>query len=241
MARQRGPIPFVGRIGELSFYKDKVHGYLIRAKGGPSRQQIQKKKSMEPVRQNNSEFGRASAYGALLRRVFKPLVQHCAEYSMSRRLQSLLLSIIKMDGSQPPGQRDVLKQHFTLLQGFELSSHLSYQRFFKKDIDVEMDKKRVVAGGRCTLSKAIAKHADCYKVVSVVAAVDFKKKRFVNDVKESELLPCRVSKEFLFEHSLNVKGTLFYGLVICFYRKNGKSFELITDDRMKAGFISFIE
>jgi hypothetical protein len=241
MARQKGPIPFVGRIGELSFYKDKVHGYLIRSKGGPSRQQIQKKKSMELVRQNNSEFGRASAYGALLRRAFKPLVLHCREYSMSRRLQSVLLSIIKMDESQPPGQRDVLKRHFTLLQGFELNSHLSYQKLFKKDVDVEMDKKRVVAGGRCTLSKAIAKQADCYKVVSVAAIVDFKKKRFVNDVKESELLPCKVSKEFLFEHSLNMKGTLFYGLVICFYRKNGKGFELITDDGMKAGFISFID
>jgi hypothetical protein len=241
MARQRGPIPFVGRIGELSFYKDKVHGYLIRAKGGPTRQQIQKKKSMEPVRQNNSEFGRASAYGALLRRAFKPLVLHCREYSMSRRLQGVLLSIIKIDESRQPGQRDILKEHFTLLQGFELNSHLSYQKFFKKDVDVVMDKKRVVAGGRCTLSMAVAKQADCYKVVSVVAAVDFKKKRFMSDVKESELLPCKLSKEFLFEHSLNVKGTLFYGMVICFYRKNGKSFELINDDKMKAGFISFIE
>jgi hypothetical protein len=241
MARQRGPIPFVGRIGELSFYKDKVHGYLIRAKGGPTRQQIQKKKSMEPVRQNNSEFGRASSYGALLRRAFKPLVLHCREYSMSRRLQGVLLSIIKMDAGRPPGERDVLKEQLILLQGFELNSHLSYQKFFKKDVDVETGKKRVVAGGRCILSKAIAKQADSYKVVSIAAAVDFEKKRFINDVKESELLPCKGSKEFLFEHGLNVKGTLFYGMVICFYRKNGKVFELITDDKMKAGFISFIE
>lgn len=241
MARQKGPIPFVGRIGDLSFYKDKQHGYLIRQKGGPSKEQIRKRKSMEVVRENNSEFGRASTFGSLLRRVFRPLVVYCKEYSMSRRLQSLLTAVIKMDASREPGKRDIASEHLAVLQGFELNEHLSYMKFFKKDIDIEVHKKGMVAKGHCTISSAIAKKADYYKVVSVAAEVDFMKKKFLNDVKESELLSCKGGKNFVLEHKLNGSHCLFYGLVICFYKKKGSKLELITDDGMKAGFISFVE
>lgn len=58
----------VGRIGDLSFYFDKQHGYLVKTAGGPSKAQIKKRESMRVVRENNSEFGRAPSYGGLLRR-----------------------------------------------------------------------------------------------------------------------------------------------------------------------------
>jgi hypothetical protein len=192
------------------------------------------------VRDNNSEFGRASSYGVLLRKAFHMLLLHCKEFTMSRRLQSLLLSIIKMDQTMPRGQRDVLQEELIILQGFDLNMHLSYSKFFKEDVDVEIHKGSVVATGQCTISRDIAKRADYYKVVSVAAAADFKKKNYLNDVKESEPLPCKGSKRFIFEHGLTQQGYLFYGLVICFYKKNGKKLELINEDGMKAGFISFI-
>jgi hypothetical protein len=239
MARQRGPVPFVGRVGDLSFYEDKIHGYLIRGKGGPTREQIKKRESMEVVRQNNSEFGKASAYGSLLRSAFRPLVLHCREYSMSRRMQSLLTAVIKMDAGKEPGKRELTKEHLTTLQGFELDEHFSYRKFFKKDVDIVVSKKAVITKGYCTISKAMAKKADFFKVVSVAATVDFNKKQFLNDVKESELLPCK-NKPFVFEHCLSIADYLFYGSVVCFYKKNGKALELITDDDMKAGFISFL-
>lgn len=241
MARQKGAVPIIGTIDGISFYRDKHHGYLIRRKGGPSPQQIKKKKSMEPVRQNNNEFGRASSYAALLRQAFHMLILHCKEYSMSRRLQSLLLSIIKADESNEPGNRDIAKERLVALQGFEVNAHLSHQKFFKKDVDIEVGKKAVVATGQCTISKAIAKGANYYKVISVAAAIDFEKKVFLNDVKESEMLACKGSKDFVFEHSLKANGYLFYGLVICLYRNDGKKIELISDNGMKAGFISIIE
>lgn len=239
MAKQRGPIPFVGSVGDLSFYKDKVHGYLIRQKGGPSKEQVQRRKSMEIVRRNNNEFGKASSYGSLLRGAFRPLILHCKEYNMSRRLQSLLTSVIKMDTRKEPGDRDLMKAHLVALQGFELNEHLSYLNFFKKDVGIDVNKKTVVAKGFCTIPKAIAKKADYFKVVSVVASANFGEKQFLNDVKESELLSSK-SKEFVFEHSLRHADYLFYGLAICFYKKNGDKFELVTDEEMKAGFISFV-
>jgi hypothetical protein len=240
MARQRGPFHFTGRIGDLSCYEDKRHGYIVRLKGGPTREQVKKRKSMAVVRQNNSEFGRASAYGALIRNAFRPLVLHCREYSMSRRLQSLITSVIKMDGSHEPGKRDLTKENLAVLQDFELNEHLSYRKFFKKDVEISTSENGVSSEGVCTLSKAFTRKADCYKVVSVLAAVDFKKKRFVHEVKESELLPCKGSRRFVFEHSTAEAGWLFYGLVVCFYRKEGKQLTLITEDDMKAGFVSFV-
>lgn len=240
MARQRGPNPIVGRIGDISFYKDKVHGYLSRQKGGPTKEQIKRKKSMEAVRKNNSEFGRASKYGSLLRNAFRPLILHCKEYSMSRRLQSLLTAVIKMDESKEPGERDIAKEYLAALQGFELNEALSYLKFFKKDVDIGVNEKGITAKGYCTVSKSLLKKADYYKIVSVAASVNFKKKQFLNEVKESELVPCK-SRQFVFEHRLTTADYLFYGLVVCFYKKNGKKFELVTDDEMKAGFISFVE
>jgi hypothetical protein len=240
MARQAGAVPFIGTIGEISFYYDKIHGYLARRKGGPSKRQIKTKRSMEVVRNNNSEFGRASSYSVLLRSAFHMLLLHCKEYTMSRRLQSLLLSVIHMDQSRPRGQRDVLQEELIILQGFDLNMHLSYSKFFKEDVDVEILKDTVVAKGRCTIPTDIARRADYYKVVSVAAAADFKKKNYLNDVKESKLLPCKESKRFVFEHGLTRQGYLFYGLAICFYKKNAKKVEMINEGGMKAGFVSFI-
>ncbi|HWI94071.1 MAG TPA: hypothetical protein VNT20_22510 [Flavisolibacter sp.] len=240
MARQRGPVPFVGRIGDISFYEDKVHGYLSRQKGGPSKQQIKKRKSMAVVRQNNNEFGKASGYGRLLRNAFRPLILHCKEYSMSRRLQSLLTLIIKMDTSKEPGKRELVKAHLTELQDFELNDHLSYLKFFKKGVDIEVHKKGITTKGFCILSKVIAKKADHFKVISVAASVNFAEKKFLNDVQERTVLPL-TTKTFVFEHEMPATEHLFYGLAVCFYKKNGKKFDLVLDEEMKAGFISFVE
>jgi hypothetical protein len=241
MARQKGAFPIIGRIGDVSFYLDKQHGYLSRMAGGPSKQQIRKKKSMEVVRQNNSEFGRASRYGSLLRDAFKLLILHCKEYSMSRRLQSVLLSIIKVDESNMPGKRELVKEHLVRLQGFELNAQLSYQNFFRKDVTIEINKGIIDVSGHCILSGTMVKKASHYKVMSVAARVNIEKDRYINDVKESELLSCKGSQTFQFKHKLDEKGLLFYGLVICFYKKKGEKFELIREDKMKAGFVSFVE
>lgn len=241
MARQKGPNPFSGRIGNLSFYENKVHGFIVREKGGPTKAQIKKRKSMEVVRQNNSEFGKASTYSMLLRNAFRMPILHCREYSMSRRLQSLITFLIKMDAESDRGQRDIVRAHLIQLQGFELNAHCSYRKFFKKDVDIEVRGKQVMAKGQCTVSKAISRKAGFYKVISVLASIDFKKKRMVNDVKESEVLPCGGKEAFLFEHSLDSTDCLFYGMAICFYIKKGGKFELVTDEVMKAGFISYVE
>lgn len=129
---------------------------------------------------------------------------------MSRRMQSLLVSIIKMDGSKMPGKRDVLKEHLVALQGFELNEPVSYRRFFKKDVDIEVSEMKVIAKGSCTIPASISSKAEFYKIISVAAAVDFGKKRFTNEVKESEMVPCKESRTFLFEHTLTEKNYLFY-------------------------------
>lgn len=240
MARQKGPNRFSGGIGNLSFYENKVHGDIVREKGGPTREQIKKRKSMAEVRDNNEEFGRASRYGSLLRNAFRMLIVHCREYSMSRRLQGLMTAIVKMDAESERGKRDIVKAHLVQLQGFELNETLSYKKFFKKDVDVEVQDGKVVASGKCTLPRGIGGKAGFYKVISVAASIDFKKKKMVNSVKESELLPSTGSRQFLFEHSVDESHCLFYGMAICFYKKTGIKFALVSDEDMKAGFISFV-
>ena len=241
MPKQRGPFRLKGKLDEISFYNDKIHGELVRRKGGPSKRQIKKSDSMEIVRNNDDEFGRASKRGALLRHAFTPLIFHCREYSMSRRLLSLITSLIRMDGSKQRGKRDLSKEHLVRLQEFELNEHLSYKKFFKKNVDIDVRKESVAATGKLSLPKSTGKKADFYKVVSVVASVDFTGNDYQTDVKESEMLACEGSRSFVFEHSPEMKNCVFYGLVVCFYKKNGQKIELITDDKLKAGFISFVD
>jgi len=160
---------------------------------------------------------------------------------MSRRLQSLLISIIKADDSKLPGERDIVPEHMVALQGFELNSKCSYRKFFKSDVDVAVQKKTLLAHGTLHVSSAIGRKANCYKLVCVIASVDIKYCKFGNEIKETEFIPCKGSRNFEFEYPIYMRNYLFYGLVICFYRKNENKFELIIDEGVKAGFVSFVK
>ena len=56
MAKLKGIIKLEGTLDNLTFYKAK-EGYLVKTKGGVSKERIQNDPAFERTRENGSEFG----------------------------------------------------------------------------------------------------------------------------------------------------------------------------------------
>src|SRR5215510_3144311 len=152
MARQESSTPFTGTIGDMSFYYNKKHGFLVRKKGGPNKIQIKRMKSFEEVRQNNTEFGKASSYNKLLRTAFEPLLRICQDYTTSRRLQALFLEIIRADKNNPPGERELRVENLEPLSFFNISGDQPAEKFFVLPIKRKRTKNSMKISFQCKLS-----------------------------------------------------------------------------------------
>ena len=241
MARQKGPLRFEGSLGELSFYRDKQHGYVVRRKGGPSRRQIQTRRSCARVRENNQEFGLASSAGALLRQAFAPLIQPCREYSMSRRLQRELLATIKADTRHERGNRRLLPENLPALRHFELSALCPSSRYFQLPLSRKgRDESFLVAASLQPLEGLVAgaTHAE---VSSVGVRVDFDKRTWQQQVQYSgKLVVGSEALPLCFEHALPGEGILFQGMGILFYQWVNGAYKLLQEEKIKAGFLGVV-
>ena len=105
MAQQAGPLRLKGRLGDLSFYHNKQYGYLIRQKGGPSKELVKTSLKFERTRENNSEFARAVSAGKLIRRAIRGTMGLEGDSNVSQRFTSLLIQLGKKDLLSPRGMR----------------------------------------------------------------------------------------------------------------------------------------
>lgn len=105
MAKQVGPIYITGTIGGVSFYKSG-NEYLVRMKGGPTRQQVTNGKNFVRVRENYNEFGNCSKAGKRLRQAVKRWCR-VGDKGLYRRLTQLLTKIKNEDRQAARGQRRV--------------------------------------------------------------------------------------------------------------------------------------
>ena len=86
MGRQEGLIPFVGRVGNLSFYKTREDGYLVRKVSGVSRERIMNDRKYVRTRENNAEFARGAKAVKLVRSAFFSFLRDVADTRMTGRL-----------------------------------------------------------------------------------------------------------------------------------------------------------
>jgi hypothetical protein len=98
MARQNGPLQLTGSLGNLSFYHDKQHGYLVREKGGSN-------KLSARTRENAHELGEASRTGKLIRRAVRFGLGYTGDSTANQRLNSVLAKILRLDTVHPRGER----------------------------------------------------------------------------------------------------------------------------------------
>jgi hypothetical protein len=122
MARQRGIMPVEGTIGNVTFFKSR-DGYMVREKGGVSKQRIANDPAFERTRENNAEFSSAGKASKLLRTAFRPIIKKASDHRMVSRLTALMFAVLRQDLTNPRGMRKVTTGDLTLVHGFEFNLH----------------------------------------------------------------------------------------------------------------------
>jgi hypothetical protein len=106
MARQKGNIHLTGAIGDLSYYHSQ-HGWLVRQKGGPSKERITTHPNFQRTRENISEFSAAASSGKLFRNSVQQLIHTSADNEITPRLLQLFQRIKQYDVLSDRGKRRV--------------------------------------------------------------------------------------------------------------------------------------
>ena len=121
MGRQESLVQFSGNMGNVSFYKSKVDGFLSRKKGGVSGDRIKLDPAYARTRENMAEFSRAGQSAKLLREAFRSLIFAMADKRVTGRLTAAMMKVIHEDGINDRGERTILNTECVRLQGFEFN------------------------------------------------------------------------------------------------------------------------
>lgn len=106
MAKQKGIIKLVGKVGDLSFYKSQ-DGHLAREKGGVDGARIKSDPAFVRTRENGAEFGSAAAAGKAIRDAIRPLLMSAGDNRVTSRLTKVMTDIKNYDTLGARGARTV--------------------------------------------------------------------------------------------------------------------------------------
>ena len=142
MAKQVGPLFITGTIGNISFYKSGG-AYLVRKKGGPTRQQVKNGKNFVRTRENCSEFGHCSKAGKILRQAVNRW-SAINDAHLYRRLTQLLTKVKNEDKTSVRGARSVNKalkneSGKALMRNFDFNENAQLQRVLLKPLYINKE------------------------------------------------------------------------------------------------------
>ena len=127
MAKNRSLIKIIGTLDDLTFYKGK-EGYIVRTKGGVSKNRIKNDPAFARTRENGAEFGHSAQMGKLLRRSVIGLIEDAKDGRMTSRLTQVMARVKNEDLTSVRGARNVATGLATApgrqeLKGFNFNSN----------------------------------------------------------------------------------------------------------------------
>lgn len=123
MAKQKGLINFEGTVGGMAFYRGR-NGYGMRSsQGSVTAERVKDDEAYVRTRENGLEFGRAGKGGKLLRDALKSLFVNIADKSLTPRLTTELLKVVKSDPVHDRGERIIAAGDLSKLIGFEFNAN----------------------------------------------------------------------------------------------------------------------
>ena len=138
---------FLGSFGKVTAYRmrgsDKI---ILRAKGGPSKRQIQTSPNFEHTRLNNAEFcGAVTAAKAIRSTIVFP-IQDLADHNFSPKFVGICRKIQLLDKENEKGQRGVrLSAHRELLAGFRLNKKDPFLNIVHSPLHLVLDRETKTA------------------------------------------------------------------------------------------------
>jgi len=106
MAKLKSLIKIEGTLDGMTFYKGK-EGYLVRTKGGVSKNRIQNDPAFIRTRENGTEFGQSATSGKLLRQALTPLLVDVKDGTLMARIMKTMTLVKNVDTTSIRGSRNV--------------------------------------------------------------------------------------------------------------------------------------
>lgn len=130
MAKLKSLIKLEGTMEDLTFYKG-TDGYLVRTKGGVSKNRIMNDPAFARTRENGAEFGSIAGSGKLLRTALGPMIFKAKDSKLTSRLVKALGQIKNLDTVSVRGARNVAEglnsaTSTAILEGFDFNARATY-------------------------------------------------------------------------------------------------------------------
>lgn len=231
MGFQKGIIPLLGTIGNITFYESK-HGFVARKKSRSIANKIKKDPTFVRTRETMSEFGRACKANKLLRVAFKTQLKNVSDGDLVPRLSKMMMSVIKEDATNLRGKRTVIDGNLEVLKGFDFNAKSTLDNRLSVPKQTSIDRvngKLSVNVESFIPNKALSAPFECthFKLISAAAEIDFEKSTWTVDLHESGVNPWdgNPSADINFVNNVPANSTLplFLVLGVEFYQegKNG--------------------
>jgi hypothetical protein len=196
MAKQKGILKFIGKIGDTVFYYDKLRGYLARKVTSVNAERIRTDPAFVRVRENNAEFANCAWMVKLLRAAFKPLFAGIADTRMTSRLTSTATTLMRSDVTHAAGLRKPEHGEVQLLQGFDFNKDVSLRKYLLADhhVDFNQQEKTCTITLTPTAGKKMVKApkgATHVRITTGIAAINFKTGNYILDTIRTAELPTR--------------------------------------------------
>jgi len=141
MARQEGNQRFIGRIGDLVYYKRKGV-YLVRKVGSPSKKRIKEDPTFDKTRKLNCEFTAAAKAGHDFRFALSDVIQDIADSDLTGRVQGLFAKVIH-HGTGECGARSIeILNNAEQFINFQFNRKNSFNSVFLGDYKIATKRSR---------------------------------------------------------------------------------------------------
>jgi hypothetical protein len=142
MATAHPNFPFIGTFGNLSVYKrHDMDKYIVRTKGGPSKEQIFHAPGFENTRRNISEFGGRSSATIWLLWALAPL-RSLADYNIAGPLNALIKPLQQMDPVNEWGKRSIeFTRNPRIFEGFSLNRRYPFDSIIRNSLRYTLNKQ----------------------------------------------------------------------------------------------------
>ena len=126
MAKQSGIFQIEGTMENVTFYKS-VDGFMVRKKGGISKERMMSDPAFARTRENLSQFGLNAKAGKVIRTAIPTLLKKGKDSRVSSRLSKIMSEIAKHDHVSVRGQKKVAvgieaEEGLALLKGFNFNN-----------------------------------------------------------------------------------------------------------------------
>jgi len=198
MAKQSGLFPIEGTMENVTFYKTE-DGFMVRRKGGVSKEKIANDPAYARTRENNNQFGLNAKSGKLLRVSIAALLKKGKDSRVSSRLTKVMGEVAKNDRVSVRGQKKTAialedSNATSLLKGFNFNNRAVMETILFSPYTAD------VASGIITISNIIPEEqidapqgATHVSFRSGFAAVNFVTEQTQTEYSEQVLLPLNLT------------------------------------------------